>query len=59
MVITPQTVVSSAFLEEYNKAANAYADFNKQNKIGGSNYQKSTTVAPYGLQQLILKAYGK
>ena len=57
MVITPQTVVSSAFLEEYNKAANA--DFNKQNKIGGSNYQKNTTVAPYGLQKLILKAYGK
>ena len=59
MVITPQTVVSSAFLEEYNKAANAYADFNRKNKKGGGNYQKNTTVAPYGLQQLILKAYEK
>ena len=40
MVITPQTVVSNAFLEEYNKVANVYAAFNRQNKIGGVNYQK-------------------
>ena len=59
MVITPQTVVSNAFLEEYNKVANVYAAFNRQNKKGGGNYQKNTTVAPYGLQQLILKAYEK
>ena len=38
MVITPQIVVSNAFLEEYNKAANANAnananaDFNRKNK---------------------------
>ena len=59
MIIPPATVISNAFLEEYNKAANVYADFNRQNKIGGVNYQKNTTVAPYGLQQLILKAYEK
>lgn len=57
--ITSGNVVSSGFINEYKSAANAYGKYNKSNNIGNSHYHKSTTVAPYSLQQMVIKAYGK
>jgi RHS repeat-associated protein len=57
--ITPENVVSKSFNNDYKKAANSYAQFNRSHNIGNNNYQKSTTVVPYSLKKLILSTYGK
>ncbi len=59
MQITPENATSKGFLLDYKSAANEYSTYNKNNNIGNSHYKKSTTVAPYSLQQLIRKAYVK
>ena len=57
--LSPDVVKSDNFITNYKKAANAYQSFNINNKIGNVHYQRGTAVAPYSLQQMINKAYGK
>ena len=58
-VVTPGNVVSPGFISDYKSAANVYGKYNKSNNIGNSHYHKNTTAAPYSLQQMVIKAYGK
>ena len=57
--LSPDVVKSDNFIPNYKKAANGSQSFNIKNKIGNIYYKKSTTVAPYSLQQMINKAYVK
>jgi len=59
MIITPTSVISSRFNSDYISAANSYSKYNRDNNIGNSHYRTNTTVAPFSLQQMIIKAYGK
>ena len=57
--LTPSNVNSNGFIQSYKNAANGYAQYNKTNNIGNSHYKVGTTVAPYSLQRIVMKAYGK
>jgi hypothetical protein len=58
-MITPENVISSSFNNDYTGAANSYSKYNRDNNIGNSHYRTNTTVAPFSLQQMVIKAYGK
>ena len=57
--LTPSKVNSNGFIQSYKNAANGYAQYNITNNIGNSHYKVGTTVAPYSLQRIVMKAYGK
>lgn len=46
-----------SFLSDYITTANNYARYNIEHNVGNDNYKKMTSVAPYGLQKVILDTY--
>ena len=57
IMLSPQWVKSSVFLSDYITTANNYARYNIEHNVGNDNYKKMTSVAPYGLQKVILDTY--
>lgn len=58
-IVSPDIVDSKSFLNDYTNSANRYAKYNRNNNYGNIHYKKNTTVAPYGLQKVIVDTYNK
>ena len=55
--ISPTTVISPSFVNDYINSANDYGEYNRKNNIGNDLYKKYTTIPPYSLQKAIIEAY--
>jgi hypothetical protein len=44
---------------KYQKAANEYAKYNRDNNIGNVHYKSNTTVKPFSLIKMLINTYGK
>ena len=56
-VFTPSIVNSAEFIEKYKTAANSYAEYNKNMRIGNSNYWKHSDSAPELLIKIVNETY--
>lgn len=52
-IITSKSINSENFLNEYIKAANDFATFNRENNYGNSNYKTSTNTSPASLIKMV------